>query len=70
MNTEKRFALFEQMPVPRAVLTLAVPTILSSLADAREKHAMRYTPCRGLSQVTNGLFFLHLKKLTLNRIEV
>ena len=31
MNAEKRFALFEQMPVPRAVLTLAVPTILSSL---------------------------------------
>ena len=28
-------------------------TIERVFADAKEKHAMRYTPCRGLSQVTN-----------------
>ena len=31
MEDEKKIALFEHMPVPRAVMKLAVPTILSSL---------------------------------------
>ena len=31
MEDKQRFALFEQVPVPKAVMKLAVPTILSSL---------------------------------------
>lgn len=31
MDQTKKITLFEQMPVPKAVLTLAIPTILSSL---------------------------------------
>ena len=31
MKDEKKTDLFERMPVPKAVMTLAVPTILSSL---------------------------------------
>ena len=72
-------------------------TIERVFADAKEKHAMRYTPYRGLTQVTNwvrlkftamnlkkyaihrwnttnppvfadiiSIFFIYLKKLTLN----
>ena len=35
----------------------------SLFADAKEKHAMRYTPYRGLSQVTN---WVRLKFATMN----
>ena len=31
MQNEKKMLLFERMPVPKAVLNLAVPTVLSSL---------------------------------------
>ncbi len=38
-------------------------TIERVFADAKEKHAMRYTPYRGLSQVTN---WVRLKFATMN----
>ena len=31
MEDTKKVTLFEEMPVPRAVMTLAIPTVLSSL---------------------------------------
>ena len=31
MEDQQKVALFEQMPIPRAVMNLAVPTVLSSI---------------------------------------
>ncbi len=46
-------------------------TIERVFADAKEKHAMRYTPYRGLSQVTNWVRLkfatMNLKKFAIHR---
>ena len=46
-------------------------TIERVFADAKEKHAMRYTPYRGLSQVTNWVRLkfaaMNLKKYAIHR---
>lgn len=46
-------------------------TIERVFADAKEKHAMRYTPYRGLAQVTNWVRLkfaaMNLKKFAIHR---
>ena len=58
-------------PVGKATCALRSQTIERVFADAREKHAMRYTPYRGLAAVTAwvNLRFaaMNLKKLALHK---
>jgi len=55
----------------RAIYERRKETIERCFADAKEKHAMRYTPYRGLSQVTNWVKLkfaaMNLKKLAMRR---
>lgn len=50
-------------PIYKEMYERRKETIERVFADAKEKHAMRYTPYRGLSQVTN---WVRLKFATMN----
>ena len=58
-------------PVYKNLYDLRKETIERVFADAKEKHAMRYTPYRGLSQVTNWVRLkfaaMNLKKFAIHR---
>lgn len=58
-------------PLGQATYALRSQTIERVFADAKEKHAMRYTPYRGLTAVTNWVKLkfavLNLKKLAIHK---
>src|SRR5699024_549072 len=58
-------------PVGKATYALRSQTIERVFADAKEKHAMRYTPYRGLAAVTAWVKLkfaaMNLKKLALHK---
>ena len=58
-------------PLGKATYALRSQTIERVFADAKEKHAMRYTPYRGLAAVTAWVKLkfaaLNLKKLAIHR---
>ena len=58
-------------PIGKASYALRSQTIERVFADAKEKHAMRYTPYRGLTAVTTWVKLkfaaMNLKKLALHK---
>ena len=56
-------------PLGKATYSMRSQTIERVFADAKEKHAMRYTPYRGLNQVTNWVRLkfaaMNLKKMAM-----
>ena len=58
-------------PLGKATYALRSQTIERVFADAKEKHAMRYTPYRGLAAVTTWVKLkfaaMNLKKLALHK---
>ena len=58
-------------PIGKATYALRSQTIERVFADAKEKHAMRYTPYRGLAAVTAWVKLkfaaMNLKKLALHK---
>ena len=58
-------------PLGKATYALRSQTIERVFADAKEKHAMRYTPYRGLTAVTSWVKLkfavMNLKKLAIHK---
>lgn len=61
---------YRHTPEYKELYTHRKETVERVFADAKEKHGMRYTPCRGLAQVTKWVRLkfaaLNLKKLAIH----
>ena len=66
----ERVENYRHTPVYKELYTHRKETIERVFADAKEKHGMRYTPYRGLAQVTKWVRLkfaaLNLKKLAIH----